>query len=53
MVWIFFWGIVTGVGITFVGALFGAIFYIALRDGIIKKLEEGESEKQKFNMPQV
>jgi len=44
MVWVFFWGIVTGVGISFVGALFWAIFYVALRDGIIKQLDEGKQE---------
>ena len=46
MTWIFFWGIVTGVGISFVGALFGVGFYVALREGIIKQLNEGEQEQQ-------
>lgn len=46
MVWVFFWGIVTGVGISFVGALFGVGFYVALREGIDKQLNEGEKEEQ-------
>jgi hypothetical protein len=46
MVWIFFWGIVTGVGISFVGALFGVGFYIALREAFIKQLNEKKQEKQ-------
>lgn len=46
MVWVFFWGIITGVGISFVGALFGAVFYVILRDGIIKQLNEETQEKE-------
>lgn len=46
MVWIFFWGAVTGVCVSFAGALFGAAFYAALREGIVKQLDEGKQEKQ-------
>jgi len=46
VIWVFFWGIVTGVGITFVGALFGVGFYVALREGITKQLNEGKQEEE-------
>lgn len=46
MIWIFFWGLVTGVGITFVGALFWAAFYHALREGLVEQLNEGKQEKE-------
>lgn len=45
MVAVFFWGIITGVGISFVGALFGVGFYVALREGITKQLNEEKQEK--------
>jgi hypothetical protein len=40
--WAFFWGVVTGVGIIFVGALLWAGFYRVLSSGVIKHLEEGK-----------
>lgn len=46
MIWVFFWGIVTGVGISFVGALFGVGFYVALREGVTKQLNEEKREEQ-------
>lgn len=46
MIWVFFWGIVTGVGIMFFGALFGAVFYDVLRTGVIKHINEKEQENQ-------
>lgn len=46
MIWVFFWGVVTGVGVMFFGALFGVVFYDVLHTGVIKKLNEGEQEQQ-------
>jgi hypothetical protein len=45
MIWIFFWGIVTGVIVSFVGALFGMALYVALRESITKQLNEKEQVK--------
>lgn len=42
MIWIFFWGVVTGVGITFVGALFGVALYLAAKDESNQQVEKNE-----------
>jgi small basic protein len=42
MIWVFFWGVVTGVGIAFVGALFGVAIYLATRDAIKQQDEKNE-----------
>ena len=46
MSWAFFWGMVTGVGIIFVGALFWVVFYTALSSGVSKQLNEEKREAQ-------
>jgi hypothetical protein len=46
MTWAFFWGMVTGVGIIFVGALFWVVFYNALSSGVSKQLNKGTQEHE-------
>jgi len=43
--WAFFWGMVTGVGIIFVGALGWVGFYRLLSSGLIKHFNEGKQER--------
>jgi hypothetical protein len=46
MDWAFFWGVVTGVGFIFVGALLWVGFYRLLSSGLIKHLNESVREKE-------
>jgi hypothetical protein len=44
MIWTFFWGVVTGVGISFVGALFGAAVYLAVKEAEKQQVEKNDKE---------
>ena len=46
VIWVYFWGIVTGVGVVTFGALFGIGMYLALREGLEKQLNEGKQEEE-------
>lgn len=46
MNWSFFWGVVTGVGIIFGGALLWVAFYRVLSSGLIKHFSEREQGKE-------
>lgn len=46
MIWIFFWGIITGVGISFVGALLGVGIYAALREEFNKQFNDERQETE-------